>query len=208
MTKPEGASPADQETGNRAELPGEGFVPVPPAGPGFAGITSRGSVNYLIRNTQQQLVALSGQADLKASILITASSVVLTVGVARVGGSRFEWGFGVLAGCLLISLLAAVLCVLPSSKSVRGSKQRRERAAPNPLFFGDFDRIDEDAFVEELGRLSRDDATLYDAQARDLHRQGLYLLTHKFRYLRFGYAMFLLGFAGAGVVVAITQFPS
>ena len=167
---------------------------------GFAGTTSRGSVNYLIRNTQQQLVALSGQADLKASILITAASVVLTVGVTQVRGSEYRWAFGVLAAFLLVSLLAAILCVLPSFGTLRQARLSGMQA-PNPLFFGDYGRIAEADFVDELGRLSRDDAALYEAQARDIHRQGLYLITHKYRYLRFGYAMFLAGFASAAAVV-------
>jgi hypothetical protein len=41
--------------------------------------TERSSVDTMLRNTQQQLVALSGQADLKASFLITASAVVASV---------------------------------------------------------------------------------------------------------------------------------
>ena len=40
---------------------------------------------------------------------------------------------------------------------------------------------------------------------RDLHQQGSYLVTHKYKYLRLGYTMFLIGFAAAAVVTAISM---
>jgi len=169
---------------------------------GFSGTTGRGSVNYMLRNTQQQLVALSGQADLKASILITACSVVLTVGVSQARGSRFVWAFGVLAVFSLVALLGAILCVLPSFSWPRRATPMPP-TAPNLLFFGDFAGIDEADFVARLGALSRTDESLYDAQARDIHRQGTYLIRHKFRFLRFGYVAFLLGFVAATFVLVV-----
>ena len=174
-----------------------------PAASGFSGVEGRGSVNYLLRNTQQELVALSSQADFKASILITACSVVLTIGAAQVqdASTELRWGYGVLAVCLFVSMFGAVLCVLPSSissgTSPVPSKQR------NPLFFGHFIHWDEDEYVDHLGDVSRDDATVYEAQARDLHQQGSYLVRHKYRFLRLGYTMFLTGFVAGALAIAI-----
>ncbi|MGK2947173.1 MAG: Pycsar system effector family protein [Acidimicrobiales bacterium] len=174
---------------------------------GFEGVTARGSVSYMFRNTQQQLVALSGQADLKASILITASSVVLTVGITQASDSRFTAAFATLAVFLLFALIGAILSVLPSflpwdrSKPLPGAEP-----LPNLLFFGDFTKMPESEFIHELGRLSQADASLYEAQARDLYRQGSYLLAHKYRFLRVGYVMFLLGFMASTLVVLATLF--
>lgn len=176
-----------------------------PRPPGFDATASRGSVNYMLRNTQQQLVQLSGQADLKASILITASSVVLTVGLTRVGDSRFEWAFGVLAGFLLVALLASILCVLPSfAPWDRRRPTRRAGSEPNLLFFGDYTKLAEEEFIERLGALSQDDGAIYAMQARDIYRQGAFLLTHKYRFLRVGYSMFLVGFIVSAIIVIIT----
>jgi Family of unknown function (DUF5706) len=186
-----------------------GVVPLGELGGGppaaFRHTTARGSVNYMLRNTQQQLVQLSGQADLKASILITASSVVLTVGLTRATDSRFEVAFGVLAGFLIVALLASILCVLPSfAPWNRGKPLRGAESEPNLLFFGDFTKMPEREFVERLGDLSKDDGAVYAMQARDLYRQGAFLLTHKYRYLRISYSMFLLGFIVSSVIVIVT----
>lgn len=171
-----------------------------PSGP-LATVAGRGSVNYLLRNSQQQLVALSGQADFKASILITACSVVLTIGAGQARGTDLMVGFGVLAAFLLVSMVAAVLCVLPSFSGV-GRRVPVPDNARNPLFFGHFVGWDEEDFVTTMGRLVRSDTTLYEAQLRDVHQQGVYLVSHKYRFLRVGYAAFLAGFAVASAVIA------
>lgn len=174
---------------------------------GFENVTARGSVSYMLRNTQQQLVALSGQADLKASILITASSVLLTVGVTQASDSRFTAAFATLASFLLVALISAILSVLPSFVPWdRGKRLPGAEARPNLLFFGDFTKMPEPEFIGQLGRLSQDDAAVYEAQARDIYRQGSYLLAHKYRFLRIGYLMFLLGFMASTLVVLVSLF--
>lgn len=170
------------------------------AGP-LVTVAGRGSVNYLLRNAQQQLVAFSGQADFKASILITACSVVLTIGAGQARDTDLIWGFGVLAAFLLVSMVGAVLCVLPSFTSV-GRRAAVPEHQRNPLFFGHFVGWDEDDFVDRLGTILRSDSDVYEAQLRDLHQQGTFLVTHKYRFLRLGYGAFLSGFAVASVVTA------
>lgn len=171
----------------------------------FRDTQGRGAVSYMIRNTQQQLVALSGQADLKASILITASSVVITVGLAQAQNTEYRVSFAVLAVFLLGALLAAVLCVLPSFSASRRRQLPRTDPLDNLLFFGDFSRLQEHEFLERMGRLTADDAAVYEAQVRDLYRQGAYLLTHKYRFLRAGYVLFLCGFL-ASAASSMVQF--
>jgi hypothetical protein len=187
-----------------SEQPSVAGEVAPESGAGsFAGMQQRDSVNSLIRNTQQHLVALSSQADFKASILITASSVVLTIGLAQAKDSRFVVAFATLAVFLLMSLLAAVLCVLPAYRPSDRKLDWTTRS-PNLLFFGDFVTLDEDDFVDRFGRLSGDDTSVYVAQARDLHRQGKHILHHKYRYLRFGYLTFLTGFLASAAAVFVT----
>lgn len=171
-------------------------------GGGFRGVQGRGTVDYLLRNMQQELVSLSSQADFKASILITACSVVLTIGAAQVRGTDLGWELGVLAAFLLGAMVFAALCVLPSFRSLSKADAAQERR--NPLFFGNFTHWTEDEYVDVLGRISHDDAEVYTTQARDLHQQGSYLVTHKYRFLRVGYALFLGGFVATAVVAAVS----
>lgn len=173
-------------------------------GRGFEDVQARGAVNYMIRNSQQQLVALSGQADFKASILITACSVVLTIGAGQAPDSDLAWGFFTLAGFLLVAMFCAVLCVLPSFSPLGRKQRARPEGSANVLFFGHFVQWDEDDYIDRLGRISASDASVYQAQARDLHQQGSFLVAHKYRYLRLGYSTFLGGFATAAVVTTIS----
>jgi hypothetical protein len=52
-------------------------------------VQARGSVDYMLRATQQQLTDLSGQADLKASIVMTTSAILTTSQRPGSATSRF-----------------------------------------------------------------------------------------------------------------------
>jgi hypothetical protein len=163
-------------------------------------VVARRSVDYLLRNTQQQLVALTGQADLKANIVITASSLVLSIAATQWDRDSLRPGLFTLAAGMLIALVAAILAVLPKfplKRSVRLSW--REDA--NSLFFGDFVQVPPDVWIEHMHGVLRDDAQLYRAILLDLHAQGDYLVRKKYKLLRVAYVSFLAAF----VVTALVQ---
>jgi hypothetical protein len=168
---------------------------LPPAGeaPGrsepFAGVEGRGSVDYMLRNAQQALIAFTGQADLKASIMITACSVVLSLGFGhRVQGTaeRSVVIFTAFAG---VALVMAVLAVLPKHRS----PGRDWPDGMNVLFFGHFSYMSRDRFLAQLGEAAQDDTVVYRLVATDVYELGRYLQRHKYRYLRLAYAFFLAG---------------
>jgi hypothetical protein len=87
-----------------------------PADP-FDGVQPRNSTDYFLRNVPEQLVQLSAQADLKASIVLTVCTIVLSLSFARSDDPRTSiW---VLGGGLFFSLIAAILAVLPSARFLR-----------------------------------------------------------------------------------------
>lgn len=131
--------------------------------------------------------------------------MVLTVGVTQVSDSRFTAAFATLGGFLLLALIGAILCVLPSFVPWdRGKPLPGAESQPNLLFFGDFTTMPEAEYIRRLGQLIQDDGAVYEAQARDNYRQGSYLLAHKYRFLRLGYLTFLLGFLASTVVMLAT----
>jgi hypothetical protein len=174
----------------------------PGDGTGFEGIEGRNSVDYLLLDVQSELVARASQADFKASVLLTACSVVLTIAASQVREDHdLVWPVAVLSVFLLIAMVLAVLCVIPTLP------KRTDPAPPkgrNPLFFANFVHWTEDQYVQILGHLSRSDAGVYDALARDIYHQGLHLTAAKYRHLRFGYLSFLIGFGAAAVAAAIS----
>jgi hypothetical protein len=161
----------------------------------------RGSVDTALRNLQQQLVAVTGQADLKASIVITASSITLSLSATRVTDSRLRPGLITLGVFVLAALCCAIFSVLPKYR-VTG---RPPVGQFNPLFFGHAALLDFDEYRNAMHAILGDEEGLYDALLNDLHAQSTYLLHRKFRPLRAAYLFLLVGFLAGGCAQLIAE---
>lgn len=153
---------------------------------------------YMLRTTHQHHVHLSAMADLKANILITASSILLSVIIALSADSRFEASLAVLAGGTVAGLFFAVIAVVPKFRRGTGGEF-------NPLFFGSFAHLDVDDYLARMTRLAGDPAAILAAQVRDLHQLGCYLETRKYRWLRVAYGCFLAGLIGGGITEIVVR---
>src|SRR5438067_11942804 len=98
----------------------------------FSGVTPRSSVDNILRTAQQHHVQLSVMADTKASILITISSIVLTISLSRSENPQLRPALLTLASACLISLLLAIIAVLPTFARRRSDHRPTEF---NLLFF-------------------------------------------------------------------------
>lgn len=167
----------------------------------FADIAGRNTSDNLLRTAQQHHVQLSTMADMKANILITVSSIVLTLSLRELAAPEFKHAALVLAGFTLAALFLAVLAVLPKYRPLRlASAEASLPSAFNVLFFGHFAELDQDRFQREIAQRMRSDAAVYAAQSHDLYSLGVYLARHKYRYLRLSYLFFLSGFVAALLV--------
>ena len=169
----------------------------------FARVTGRTSVDYLLRTAQQHHVQISVMADTKANILITVSSIILTLALSQLGNAEMRVALLTLCGFTLVSLVLAILAILPKFKRVDVEK------GPLPpdfnlLFFGHFTAIDRDRFVDEMSHVLESDARVYETLVRDLYSIGEYLDRWKYRYLRWAYIALLTGFVAAAVVTVWT----
>jgi hypothetical protein len=165
------------------------------------GVQARPSADSLLRTAQQHHVTLSVMADTKASLLITISSIVLTIALSRAGDPNLRPALLTLASACLLSLLLAVIAVLPTFAP------QKKGGSPNLLFFGYFGRMPEQEFVEEIAEVLRSDALIYETAIRDIHGLGAYLYRKKYRFLRFAYVALLVGFLLATVVEAWVLWP-
>ena len=134
-------------------------------------------------------------ADTKASILITISSIVLTIALSRASDPQLRPALLTLAAACLISLLLAIIAVLPSFA-------RRNTAQRNILFFGHFAQMTDEEYRDEMEHILSSDALVYETAVRDIHSLGVYLYKKKYRFLRFAYVALLAGFILATVVEA------
>jgi pycsar effector protein len=163
----------------------------------FSSVAPRTSVDNLLRTAQQHHVQLSVMADTKASILITISSIVLTIALSRASDPQLRPALLTLASACLISLLLAIIAVLPTF-----ARSRRRTAERNILFFGHFAQMTSEEYLGEMEHVLSSDALLYEAAVRDIHSLGVYLYKKKYRFLRFAYVALLGGFIIATVVEA------
>lgn len=159
----------------------------------FARIPERASADVMLRTAQQHHVALSSMADIKANILITVSSIVLTMCLGRADDPALRVSVLTLASFTLLALLLAVLAVLPKYRPLRISG---DTLPPNfnLLFFGHFAELPRERFLEEINRAMKPDGSVYSTLANDLYSIGWYLAHRKYRYLRYSYLSFLAGF--------------
>ena len=165
--------------------------------PALDGIRPRQQLDVMLRTAQQHHVHLSAMADTKASLLITISSIVLTIALSRVNEPQLRPALSTLAASSLLSLLLAIIAVLPTfaPRAVRKGQVRR-----NILFFGHFGSMTEQEFLREMEPLLHSDALIYEAILRDIYGLGSYLYRKKYRYLRFAYVALLAGFIIATAV--------
>jgi hypothetical protein len=162
----------------------------------FSGIKPRSSVDNILRTVQQHHVQLSVMADMKANILITISSILLTIALARANDAQLRPALLTLAVACLISLVLAIIAVLPTFA------RRSQNVSRNLLFFGHFASMSEDEYFREMEELLSSDPRLYEVAVRDIYSLGVYLYRKKFRFLRFAYIALLSGFILATLVQA------
>lgn len=144
---------------------------------------------YLLRTMQQHHVQLSSMADQKANILIGATLVLFALIVREGATLGMSWPLMILA---TTSFVAAALCVLAVIPSI-GTPKRA--GAPNMLFFGTFADQNEAGFRAAMAPIMHDNASIHAAMLRDIHQLGCVLKHKKYKYLAWGYRVFIAGLA-------------
>ncbi len=155
---------------------------------------------HLLRTVQAHHVALSGMADQKANILIGVNSVIFALVLREAAAMTMP--MMVMAAC---SALAAALCVIAVVPAVGAS--RLTRGEPNILFFGTFTRMSEAEFLHAIDTVLSSDANIRHAMARDVYQLGMVLKRKKFRFLSWGYRVFIFGIIATVTMVAAGHIP-
>jgi Family of unknown function (DUF5706) len=178
------------------------------ADPGlFAEVKSSQTVDYTLLGLQQQMTQLTGQADIKGSIIITAAAIVISVSVTQFNDSDLRWSLVTLVAFVLLALLSSIMAVFPKFK-IHPELGDDLPHGFNPFFFGHYSQISKARHREVMVSVLRNDSTTYRVMVEDIYDQGVYLLKNKYRYLRFSYACFLIGFVAAAVQLTITVIVS
>ena len=166
----------------------------------------RSQIDYMLRETRNQLVNFSQMADIKANILLSISSVLTTLAIARLTDPAWTFSIIVLVVCLLGSIFFALLAVIPSIRLLRPARKSTKDLDFNTLFFGDYSLVSYDEYLAHMEEVMNDPNRLYEVQVREIYSAGKYLQNTKFNYIKYGYILFFVGLFLSIIIYLIQSF--
>lgn len=165
----------------------------------FDGIEGRSTADDFLGVIGNHHVQLSAMADVKANIVITASSIVLTLALSHFGDPGYRTTVLLLLPFVTLALLFAIIAVLPKHKPIAWAEGQPKPSKFNLMFFGHFAELSKARYLKEMARVLKDDRAIYEAMCEDIYGLGHYLEAYKYRFLRWSYLCFLIGFLLAAV---------
>ena len=162
-------------------------------------------LDHMMRTTRLHHVQLSVMADVKASMVLTISSVLITLCAPQVMKPDLKWAALVLSTFCFLTIVLAAYAVMPKLPLSLKSNPQPDIDSPifNILFFGDFVRLDYDQYQSAMEDVLNDHSKTYQAQVRELYTLGTFLATKKYRFVRLAYAMFILGLFASGIMLIL-----
>ncbi len=165
-------------------------------------------LDHLLRQTRQHHVQLSSMADLKANILMTIASVLITLSVRYITDTFLRWPAMILMLFCLLTIVLAVYTIMP--KVPLRIKKKRHPDIHNPnfniLFFGNFVDLDYPEFEENMETIMNDPSQTYEVQVREIYTLGTFLAQKKYRFIRLAYLAFIIGLVLSGLAVIALGF--
>lgn len=159
--------------------------------------------DQLIRQTRQHHMQLSGMADIKANILLTVSSLMLTFCIPFLAKPMLQWPALVMIVFCSLTALSSIMTLIPKLPASRVPDKNSPMF--NLLFFGSFADLDYDDYLQEMGKAANDPNLAYELMTKEIYQLGRYLAHRKFHYLRLGYQLFLVGIFCAGATFVIVE---
>lgn len=169
--------------------------------------SSGNEINYLLQQTRVHHMQLSSMADLKANMLLTMASIVVTLAAPQVMKAGSQAPLLVLIGFSLMTILLAAYAVMPKLPFTGRNAKVPDVQSPhfNLLFFGDFTGLSYAQFEAEMERVMNDPSQVYEVQVREIYTLGLFLAHKKYRYLRLAYTTFILGLFASFITLLFTS---
>lgn len=168
--------------------------------------TPGNEINYLLQQTRVHHMQLSSMADLKANMLLTMASIVVTLAAPQAMKAGSQLPLLVLIGFSLVTILLAAYAVMPKLPFSGHNPATPDTASPqfNLLFFGDFTGLTYQQFEAEMEKVMNDPSSVYRAQVREIYTLGVFLAQKKYRYLRLAYTTFIIGLFASFITLLAT----
>jgi hypothetical protein len=164
-------------------------------------------INYLLQQTRVHHMQLSSMADLKANMLLTMASIVVTLAAPQVMKDGSQAPLVVLIGFSLLTILLAAYAVMPKLPLSGQAPAVTDVQNPqfNLLFFGDFTGMSYAQFEAEMERVMNDPSQVYQVQLREIYTLGVFLARQKYRFLRLAYTTFIIGLFASFLTLMLTS---
>jgi len=154
-------------------------------------------VETMFRVTLKNHTALSQIADNKANIMLSINAIIISVVLTSLlpkldNNTYLLWPSVLLLTVCIISVIFATISTIPKVTRNGASAEMVKDRQTNLLFFGNFQGLDLDVFIDGMNDLMQDDEYLYETLMKDLYFLGK-VLNKKYRYLRLCYTVFVIG---------------
>jgi hypothetical protein len=149
---------------------------------------------HAVRTAQQIHVSLSQMADQKANMLLAATFLVFTIALGQAHASAEPLPLLIMGVGAFFSAVLSILAVMPATRFRTGGRL-------NILFFGSFEQLSEEEFLERVMTELKSEEGFLTIMLRDLYQNGVVLARKKYRLLGHAYRTFLVG-----LVLSFTTF--
>jgi len=160
-------------------------------------------LDHLFRQTRIYHTQLSQMADVKASMLLTLASIIVTFSIGYLKDPILRWPVVVMIFFSVMTILAAAYAVMP--KLNMDAEPDLENPSFNILFFGSFFNMEYKDYIRCMDKLVHDPTLVYEAEMREIYQVGVYLGRQKYRYIRYAYTLFLAGVVGSVLMLILVE---
>ena len=154
---------------------------------------------HAVRTAQQIHVALSQMADQKANMLLAATFLIFTIAIGQARATAEPLPLLILGVGAFFSAVLSILSVMPATHFKTGGRL-------NILFFGSFEKMREDEYLERMLSEIRSEEGFLTIMARDLYQNGVVLARKKYRLLGYAYRTFLVGLCFSFMAYILSYF--
>ncbi|HEY0114974.1 MAG TPA: Pycsar system effector family protein [Allosphingosinicella sp.] len=154
---------------------------------------------HAVRTAQQVHVALSQMADQKANMLLAATFLIFTIAIGQARNTAEPLPILILGAGAFFSAVLSIMAVMPATHFKTGGRL-------NILFFGSFERLSEEEYLETMLREIQSEEGFLTIMARDLYQNGVVLARKKYRLLGYAYQIFLVGLCLSFLAFVLSYF--
>lgn len=155
------------------------------------------AVDRLLSQTRAHHVQLSVMADVKANIMLTLASLVLTFSFRYLSNPILRWPVAVNILFCVVTIVMAAYAVMPK---ISAKLKKAQTPQGNMLFFGNFLHMDFAEYEKVMAEILSDHNRVYEEQVKEIYEMGVFLGKSKYRFVRYAYISFISGLMTSGIV--------